>query len=240
MPSGADRRATRGQDALEPDALPVLQGAIPRREQVYTLLEEAILDGVIPAGAHLREDDVAKRLGVSRNPVREALQGLVHQGFAEHVPGKGVFVRSPSIQEVEEVFHVRALLESESARLAASRISNADLGRLEDVLERGKHAVAAKDVRRLLELNEQFHAMIVTVSGNTVMAKMMQTLQRRIRWYFSSVVVLRSADSWDQHAEIVRALREADGESAARHMAAHVEQTWRTIQERHRSSGASG
>lgn len=209
----------------------LLEAAQPLRERVYDALEATIVDGIFAPGEHLREGDLAKRLGVSRNPVREALQRLVHDGLVDHHPGKGVFVHSPSLKEVEEVFHTRALLESESARLAAARIGPAELATLEELLSLGRAATEAKDAGRLLELNEQFHTTVLTAADNSVMAKMMISLQRRIRWYFSRVVVTRASGSWDQHAEIFEALRDHDGDRAARCMAAHVAQTGQTIRE---------
>lgn len=212
-------------------AFGLLAASQPLRERVYDALEEIIVDGIFPPGFHLREDDLAKRLGVSRNPVREALQRLVHDGLVDHRPGKGVFVHEPSLREVEEVFHVRVLLESESARLAAERISAEALEQLEELLRLGAVAVEAKDATRLLELNERFHSTVIAASDNSVMAKMMVSLQRRIRWYFSRVVVTRSVGSWGQHTEILDALRAGDGEAAARHMADHVRQTGQTIRD---------
>lgn len=223
--------------AVEESTFSVLEAAQPLRERVYKALEEAIVDGIFPPGIHLREDALAKRLGVSRNPVREALQTLVHDGLVDHRPGKGVFVHDPSQHEVEEVFHTRALLESDSARLAADRISEADLSLLEELLNLGQSAVEAQDARALLELNERFHTVIIAAADNSIMARMMTTLQRRIRWYFSRVVVTRAVDSWDQHLEIFEALRDRDAEKAAQCMAAHVMQTGETIRDTRRVTG---
>jgi DNA-binding GntR family transcriptional regulator len=210
-------------------AFGVLEVAPSLRERVYLALEESIVDGAFPPGYHLREDDLAKRLGVSRNPVREALQRLVPAGLVDHRPGKGIFVHVPGIQEVENVFHTRTLLESESARLAAERISLADITLLEQILGRGREAVEAKDATALLELNEQFHQIVIVAADNAVMAEMMISLQRRIRWYFSRVVVTRAVGSWEQHSAILEALRARDGEGAARLIADHVKQTGETI-----------
>lgn len=206
-----------------------LQATQPLGERVYSVLEESIVDGAMAPGTHLREDEIAKQLGVSRVPVREALQRLVHDGFVEHRAGKGAFVHAPSAREVEEVFHARSLLESECARLAAAHISEQDLARLEDLLELGNAAVVAKDAQLLLELNDRFHKTIVSASDNSVIARMMAILHRRIRWYFFQVVVTRAEGSWDQHKQIYEALRDRDGDRAAKCMVDHVLQTAETI-----------
>lgn len=203
----------------------------PLRERVYQTLEKLMVDGILPHGLHLVEDDLAQRLGVSRNPIREALQRLEHEGFVQRDPGRGAFVHSPSMREIDEVFYVRTILESESARLAAPRITDSELSALAEVLKLGETAVEQKDAGELLELNERFHDIIILAADNSVMAKMMISLRQRIRWYFSSVVVARAHDSWSQHAEIYQALREHDADGAHALMAEHVGQTRQTIQE---------
>lgn len=218
--------------ANESAAFGTLEAARPLRERVYGALEGAIVDRVFPPGWHLREYDLAKQLGVSRNPVREALQGLVHEGLAEHRPGKGVFVHAPSLREIEEVFHARRLLEGELFRMAAGRISDADLDVLETILKLGYRAVEVKDPDELLKLNQRFHHVIIATANNVVMAKMMDTLQQRIRWYLSTVVVPRALASWNQHDAIYQALRHEDGERAAREVTAHVNDTLQMIQDR--------
>ncbi len=210
--------------------LGLLKAAQTLGERVYEVLEESIVDGVIAPGSHLREDEVAKQLGVSRNPVREAIQRLVHEGFVEHRAGKkGAFVHAPSDREVQEVFHARSLLESDCARLAAASISDADLDRLQALLGQGDEAIAAQDAKQLLELNDRFHNIVLEAADNSVVARMLGVLQRRIRWYFYQVVVSRAAGSWNQHRQIYEALRDHDGDRAAACMMAHVTQTAETI-----------
>lgn len=143
-----------------------------------------------------------------------------------------MFVHTPSIKEIEDVFHTRALLEGECARLAAGKIADTQLRVLERILGLGASAVEAGETPELLKLNERFHSTIVAAAENSVMSKMMETLQRRIRWYFSGVVVTRAVGSWDQHSKIYLALRDRDGGTAAGHMADHIDQTLRALQAR--------
>ena len=215
----------------------ILKAAQTLGERVYEVLEEAIVDGVIAQGSHLREDEIAKQLGVSRNPVREALQRLMHDGFVEHRAGRGAFVHAPSEREVLEVFHARSLLESECARLAAGHISGLELSQLEELLGLGEAAIEEQDAHLLLQLNDRFHKIIVVASDNSVIARMMVILQRRIRWYFFQVVVTRAPGSWDQHRKIYEALRQRDGDRAAACMVAHVMQTAATIREQQGAPG---
>lgn len=220
------------EDAARPATFGMLAAPQLLRERVYDALEAGIVDGSLPPGSHLREDDLAKQLGVSRNPVREALQRLMHEGLVDHRQGKGIFVHAPNLREVDEVFHVRSLLESDSARLAAENISTDGLKELEELLRLGAVAVREQDAQSLLELNERFHNVILIASDNSVMSKLMVGLQRRIRWYFASVVVNRSGGSWDQHEAIYQALKSGNGEKAAELMAEHVRHTGIAIRDR--------
>jgi DNA-binding GntR family transcriptional regulator len=204
--------------------------ATPLPERVYETLEQSIVDGILRPGMHLVEDDLARRLGVSRNPVRQALQRLAHEGFVKRQPGKGAFVHSPSPQEIDDIFHVRTLLESDCARLAAERITDSGLQELGRILDLGRAAVELEDAGQLLELNDLFHGVIIRAANNPVMERLMISLRRRIRWYFSSVVVTRATGSWKQHEEIYHALRARDGDTCAALMAVHVGQTLEKIQ----------
>lgn len=207
-----------------------VQPTTPLPERVYQTLEQSIVDGVLRPEMHLVEDDLARRLGVSRNPVRQALQRLAHEGFVQRQPGRGAFVHSPSAQEIDDIFHVRALLEADCARLAAERITESELEELSRILDLGKAAVQSEDAGQLLELNDRFHGVIIGAANNPVMERLMIGLRRRIRWYFSSVVVTRATGSWQQHGAIYLALRERDGEKCAVLMAEHVGQTLEKIQ----------
>ena len=208
----------------------------PLPERVYETLEQSIVDGVLPPDMHLVEDDLAQQLGVSRNPVRQALQRLAHEGFVRRQPGRGAFVHSPSAQEIDDIFHVRTLLEGDCARLAAARITDAQLFEMRQILELGDAAARNEDAGQLLELNDRFHAVIIRAANNPIMERLMISLRRRIRWYFSSVVVTRATGSWQQHEEIYRALVARDGDACASLMAAHVGQTLEKIQVQRQSA----
>jgi DNA-binding GntR family transcriptional regulator len=213
-----------------------LQRTTPLPERVYETLEQSIVDGILRPGTHLVEDDLARQLGVSRNPVRQALQRLAHEGFVRRHQGRGAFVHLPSAQEIQDIFHVRALLESDCARLAAERITEEGLEELSQILVLGKAAVKFQDTSQLLELNDQFHSAITRAADNPIMEGLMTGLRRRIRWYFSSVVVIRSPGSWKQHEEIFLALAARDGERSAALMSVHVGQTSAKIQARQQTS----
>jgi DNA-binding GntR family transcriptional regulator len=104
------------------------------------------------------------------------------------------------------------------------------LEELSQILVLGKAAVQLEDARQLLELNDLFHGVIIRAANNPIMERLMIGLRRRIRWYFSSVVVTRATGSWKQHEEIFLALAARDGNRSAALMSVHVGQTLARIQ----------
>lgn len=200
------------------------------RERVYAPLEHTIIHGELPAGTHLKEDELARKLGVSRNPVREALQQLVHEGMADYVPTKGVFVHTPTDKEISDVLHVRMVLECEAARLAASQRTRAQLDNMSALVRDGREALATKDTEMLLKLNERFHHAVVEAAGNSVLEQSMEMLQKRVNWYFAGVVAARAVNSWDEHEGILDALREGNVDLAGERMEQHVHRTQASIE----------
>jgi DNA-binding GntR family transcriptional regulator len=207
------------------DAFASLQQAPPLRDQVYDALERLIIDGTLAPGQRLTEGDLAERLGVSRNPVREALNGLSRAGWVELRPRHGAYVRRQTAREGDEFFHVRRMLEIESARLAASRAAADTVRFLRELLAEGWDALDDKDQERLLSANSRFHAAVVELSGNSVLAEMLGLLDKRLRWYFKPVVVIRGPDSWQEHTDLVEAIAAQDPERAAEMMRLHTEGT---------------
>jgi DNA-binding GntR family transcriptional regulator len=202
-----------------------LEKALPLRKQVYDALQDLITYGVLTPGQHLVESDLAGRLGISRIPVREALQLLHRDGWIDQRPHKGAFVHKPSLREVDEVFTVRTLLEVESTRMATRNVDDQDLRDLTKLLGAGHRALLSKDEKELVNLNSAFHGRLTQVAGNRVLSEMIARLDKRIRWYFAPVVRSRGQDSWKEHAGLVEALAARDEERAAEAMRAHAEHT---------------
>jgi DNA-binding GntR family transcriptional regulator len=202
-----------------------LKRAVPLRDRVYETLEELIIYGGLAPGQHLVEADIAKKLGVSRIPVREALQLLARDGWIDLRPRQGAFVHQPTMRQVDDVFSVRTLLEVEATRLAASKATNDSIPALRSILRTGREALARADERELVMLNSQIHAHITQMGENEVLAGLIARLDKRIRWYFARVVMSRGSNSWKEHAEIVDAIAAKDPDRASEAMRRHAERT---------------
>ena len=144
-------------------------------------LEQRIVEGELSNGKRLDETELSGFYGVSRTPVREALQRLAESGLAEHLPRRGTFVRSPSLSQLVEMFEVMAELECMAIRLAARRATSNDIDALEKDNETCRAAVAANDTKKYYEINARLHGRIYQMSGNSFLANEARRLHDRLR-----------------------------------------------------------
>src|SRR2546425_6174653 len=150
-----------------------LQRPVPLRQSVYDALIDLIVGGELPPGQHMVESDLARQLGVSRQPIREALHRMEAEGWVDLRPSQGAFVHVPTDSEVDELLDVSALLEAETARLAAAgsgldpkgpkgpqspQARPAQLARLREICREGEAAAEADDFGRAVAANNAFHA----------------------------------------------------------------------------------
>ena len=194
----------------------------PLRTIVCDELRRMVMIGELAPGARLVEDRLAAQLGVSRNPVREALQTLATEGFVVITPRRGAMVAQVSATQAEELFDVRMALESLAARTAARRAKPADVLRLQDVLDRAAEATRLGDLDELAALNTEFHHEVVTSSGNGYLSLLVAPMARRIQWVFRASAPQRAVASWNEHEAVLRAIAAGDEESAAVLASAHV------------------
>jgi DNA-binding GntR family transcriptional regulator len=213
-----------------------LQRPVPLRQSVYDALIDLIVGGELPPGQHMVETDLARQLGVSRQPIREALHRMEAEGWVDLRPSQGAFVHVPTDSEVDELLDVRALLEAETARLAAaSRANPARLARLREICRQGQAAAEADDFAAAVAANNAFHAEIAAVGRNAVLAELADIVGRRVQWYYRMVAPARSHGSWAEHAEMIESIESADAERAQALARKHTE---RTRQAYHRPRGA--
>jgi DNA-binding GntR family transcriptional regulator len=194
----------------------------PLHDRVVMRLRQAILSGRLKPGERLVEGHLADELGVSRNPVREAIRALASEGLIEVTARRGAAVATMTEQEARETIEVRALLEGQNARLAARRQDGEIIKRIEAVLSKGTAAVAAKRFDQLSDLNQRFHGELAAAGQNTVLGDILQRLRERTAMLFAPMDPGRQARSWEEHAAILRAIIEGDERTAATLAAEHV------------------
>jgi DNA-binding GntR family transcriptional regulator len=193
-----------------------LQRPVPLRQSVYDALIDLIVGGELPPGQHMVETDLARQLGVSRQPIREALHRMEAEGWVDLRPSQGAFVHVPTDSEVDELLDVRALLEAETARLAAASAgpdpqTRADqLDRLREICREGQAAAEAGDFGVAVAANNAFHAEIAVIGGNATLAELADIVGRRVQWYYRMVAPARGHGSWSEHAEMIEAIEARD------------------------------
>jgi DNA-binding GntR family transcriptional regulator len=219
---------------LPQGAVPRLERPGPLRERVYEALLELITTRALQPGQHLVESELAGHLGVSRQPVREALQRLNTEGWVDLRPAQGAFVHEPTEEEADQLLTVRTLLEAEAARLAAANTGTAGITALEELCAKGEQAVADGEVDLVVTVNAAFHAKIMELAGNVVLAELAGQVDRRVRWYYTPVARQRGKQSWIEHRALIAAIAERDERRATEIMRAHTEHTRETYHRRER------
>ncbi|MEV1067468.1 GntR family transcriptional regulator [Streptomyces sp. NPDC050263] len=220
---------------LPQGAVPKLERPGPLRDRVYEALLELITTRALQPGQHLVESELATHLGVSRQPVREALQRLNTEGWVDLRPAQGAFVHEPTEDEADQLLTVRTLLEAEAARLAAAHADQAGIEALDEIVAQGMTAVARDDVDAAVAMNARFHAKVIELAGNAVLAELAAQVDRRVRWYYTPVARQRGHQSWIEHRDLIAAIVAHDEQLATRLMREHTEHTRRSYHARAKS-----
>lgn len=201
--------------------------ATPRRtlaDRLRAEIADEILSGQIAPGAALDEVELARRFGVSRTPVREAIRLLAAGGLVKARPHRSAIVARPGRTELLSMFEALKELEAICAGLAAERMTQAELSQLAGLNDKLLTVVSQGDAQRYHEINEQFHAAIYDGSHNTYLAEITRATRERIA-PFSRVQFRTSGrlvSSYQEHERIVAALLRHDRELANEVMRAHI------------------
>jgi DNA-binding GntR family transcriptional regulator len=197
------------------------------RDRIAERIRSLIIDGGLTPGDRLVEPDLARRLGVSRTPLREALLQLDSEGFVRVIPRRGAVVSVLSHSDAAETYQVKGVLEAFAARLACSRLTATELEHLHDLHERMSRIAGArtKDVRALLQLNAEFHQALSDASGNEKLAGYIRSLRAQaLRYNYIYLSVLSHlALSMKEHERILAALAKGDAGLVERLVRAHGE-----------------
>jgi len=211
----------------DPGAGPTI-GAADRslRDQVYEAIRARIIDGELAPGRRLVERDLAEEFGVSRVPVREAMQRLEVEGFLTNLPRRGAIVSRVDREEAEHFFDVREYLEALAAGLAARRADPDGLRRLRELLDAAQRADAQGRTEESATLNADFHREIVAMSGNPLLRDLMEPLDGRLHRLFRLTSVPGDAPTMcGEHEQLFRMISAGDEQGAAELMRRHVAST---------------
>lgn len=206
-------------------------------DEVHDRLVQAIADGTLAPGARLAQEEVAARLGVSRQPVSHALAILKRQGLAVEQGRRGLVVAALDPDRIRDLYEVRAALDATAARLAAERAAAGTLpdkarSRLEAVLDQGVDALDSGKAARLIEADVAFHDGIYQCSGNSAIPDTVRDMWPHFRRCMGAVLSQRDLRRtiWEQHRAIAAAILSGDavraGSLARDHALHSSQQTW--------------
>ena len=198
----------------------------PLREIVFDALREAIVSGRLKPGERLMELQLAEEMGVSRTPVREAIRKLELEELIITIPRKGAYVADLSLKDAAEVFEIRGSLEGLAANLAAERITEEEIESLERLLVQTKECINDKDIKKIVEKDEQFHGIIYIASRNKKLSGILNNLREQVyRFRVTSLTKnpRRLKGIYDDHEMILAAIGSRDPEQAEKLVRRHIE-----------------
>lgn len=192
---------------------------------VYDILRQDIVNAKMAPGSRIHEAAIARDLGVSRGPVREALQKLAAEGFVELTPHRRAVVSSLTVQEFIDAYRVREVLEMLGARLAALQIDEENLEMLGKLHTQMETHAEKDEVEGFFAANEKFHRIIIVQSKNRKLIEIYSSLVDQLRRYRMRSLTLRGGlkRSCKEHQAIFDALRAGDAKKAAIVMSEHIQ-----------------
>ena len=210
--------------------------AVPK-ERIEDEIRRDIIFGGLAPGSRITEAALARKYGISRVPVREALRTLEAEGFVESRPYAGSTVSNIPVDEADDLFAVRTVVETATARRAAERAGRqlaagtpddawwAARGRVAEILAAGDTAVAEGRLEKLPELNVRFHLAVAELADSRSLTALLRQLAGKIEWLYAADVDNRGKDSWSEHRVLMTAIDSGDPERAQHLMCSHVEQS---------------
>lgn len=208
-------------------ATPLPQTTIERKtvtDMALEVLRERILRGEYAEGEQLRQDALAESLGVSRIPVREALRQLEAEGLVTFTPHYGAVVSSLSLEEIEELCELRALLESELMRIAITNLVEEDHERVEAILAAYEAAFERGDIAEWGALNWRFHSALLSAADRPLTLNVLSTLHNQSDRYMRMQLALTHGEDTaiGEHRAIAAAARTGEADCAARLLREHI------------------
>ncbi len=185
------------------------------KERAFNQIQEWIIDGTLQPKEKLNDGELAQALGVSRTPVREALQLLNVQGFVEMQPGIATQVTTVNKDDISKILPPLAVLQALASELATPVIDNQSIDSLHDINIEFAKAITESDYYSALKLDEQFHKSIVDITQNPYITNTISMLQAHVRRLFFHKSIILTTDSVKEHEAILQAFECRDKEAAS-------------------------
>lgn len=198
-------------------------------EAVADRLRDEILDGRLAAGSRLVEAELAERFGVSRGPVRDALQELARTGLAVDLPRRGTFVSSLTERDLSEVYDIRRAIEEAAVRLMIARAGDAEVAAMFDALEEAESAYGRGELAPAWDADMAFHRTYCRLSGNGRLLELFDSLAAQTVLLMRTTLERRASLGWtppvEVHRRIAQAIANRDVARATEAVGAHYQYT---------------
>ena len=196
------------------------------RDEAYASLRKALFQGVFKPNQKITEYEIADALGVSRTPVREALNLFRSQGILRQERGGSYVFTLPSLEQIEEIFEIRRVLEPLAAKKVIGNCTETDIDRLEAIVNKEREALDIKDSSGFFQLNMEFRTTLFNLCGNERLAKIINSFMDYI--YFIGMLTLKKKSVRELvvqiHTRIIRALRKSDETTLVAVINEHLDQ----------------
>ncbi len=222
---------------------PVDRIAAPLREQVINALRDAILNYRLRPGQRLVERELIEQLGVSRTTIREALRELTSEGLVTVVPQRGAVVSAPSLAEAEDLYEIRAVLESLLVERFVERATDAQIEKMAAAVEDFARATAGtRDIRTILDSKDGFYEAVIEGAASPALQSIVESLQARVRLLRATSMGEpgRAEEAAEELRRIVVAAKARKAAEAARACATHVRNAAKTALKQLRVAAAQG
>ncbi|MGH1417955.1 MAG: GntR family transcriptional regulator [Hyphomicrobiaceae bacterium] len=200
-------------------------------DQAYQALVDEICGGSLPSGSHLVQDQLAKRLGVSRQPIQQVMGRLKADGLVEDAPGRGMAVVALDPSLITSRYQIRSAMDGLAAHLSAIRagssakVKDQIAQRGQAIVKAGMNAVKVKSIKKMVAHDVEFHNFLYACSGNPLLAATCEPHWLHLRRVMSEVLQKAALpkDIWQQHADILNAILDGDARGSKSFAVKHVE-----------------
>jgi DNA-binding GntR family transcriptional regulator len=202
-------------------------------DELVGLLRDLIVDGELKPGQKVPEQDLCRRFGVSRTPLREALKVLAAEGIVTLTPNRGATVATITSEQIDELFPIMGALEALAGELACQRATTSDIRRVRQMHDKMMQQFARNDRKGYLRLNRDIHRDLFAISGNAALAQMYE--QMLVRTHAIRFIAKKSPARWqeavDDHARMIAALEARDGARLADILRRHLDHKAQMVRE---------
>ncbi|MGF9858559.1 GntR family transcriptional regulator [Priestia endophytica] len=202
------------------------------KDKAYTDIKELLVIGELAPGDVISEGDLSEELGMSRTPIRSAIQRLEHEGIVRVHSKQGIYICDISIQQVNEIYEARTLLESFAIKKLSKTITQSQIQELKNILNRQYEEIKNNNIQLYLEFDTKFHLRLMELMGNKEILDMFKSIETKLSFYGKRVLIKkteRTLETYNEHILILNELEKGNVDLAVCYMKEHLEKGRRVL-----------